>query len=208
VTSHVPPDTDPAQLAQWVAEAKEQLRVRVAALRRTVPADARAARSRAACERLAREVAFERARTVCMYMALRFELEVSTLCQRAWAAGKRVALPRVDPAGGGLTLHTYTAGDELVESPFMVREPPACAPPIADAEVDLVLVPGLAFAESGHRLGFGKGFYDRLLPRLSAAERIGVAYDFQLLAEVPHTDHDEPVHRVVTDARSLECKSE
>ena len=74
---------------------------------------------------------------------------------------------------------------------------------LADAGADLVLVPALAVDARGHRIGFGKGFYDRLLPRLTNAFRVAVAFDFEQIAEVPNVETDAPVHAIVTDEKVL-----
>jgi 5-formyltetrahydrofolate cyclo-ligase len=83
-------------------------------------------------------------------------------------------------------------------------EPPADAPEAARGDVELLVVPALAVAENGHRLGYGAGFYDAALPDFRPpALAVVVAYDFQLLAEVPTLAHDVPCDIVVTDARTL-----
>ena len=84
----------------------------------------------------------------------------------------------------------------------MVREPLENAAIVPPQDVDVVLVPGLAFDPKGQRLGYGQGFYDRLLLHMRAL-RVGLAFDFQLLAEVPSFPHDLPVDCVVTDHRVL-----
>jgi 5-formyltetrahydrofolate cyclo-ligase len=84
---------------------------------------------------------------------------------------------------------------------MMFLQPPEHAPSVADGDVDLVIVPALAADERGHRIGYGKGFYDRLLPRLSGATRLCVIFDFELVAEVPNRPGDEMVDLIVTDAR-------
>ena len=71
----------------------------------------------------------------------------------------------------------------------------------------MILVPGVAFDARGFRIGYGGGFYDRALPRYRPPARaIGVAFDFQLAAEIPNADHDVPVDRVVTDVRVLDAE--
>ena len=94
---------------------------------------------------------------------------------------------------------------EPVESGSMrVPEPPEDSPLVDPAEVDLVIVPALVLDERGARIGYGAGYYDHLLPRLTRAVRIGVVFDFQLVAEVPETVGDERVNVVVTDERVIE----
>ena len=83
----------------------------------------------------------------------------------------------------------------------MVREPPISAPLVDPGDVDLVIVPGLVFDERGARIGYGAGLYDRLLPKCSNAARVGVAHDFQLLAEIPEGPGDVRVEVIVTNDR-------
>lgn len=198
-----PDEMSEEELAAYRRAAKEGLRKRLAALRRSLSAEARAERSAEACAQLATELCFTRAQLVLGYAPLRFELDPGPVLARAWAEGKRVALPRVIPETGELSLHLYQAGDALEESGFGVREPLAGAPEVAPDAVELVLVPGLAFDARGYRLGYGKGFYDRLLPRLPRAERVGLAFELSLLPEIPGEEHDVPMHRVITERRVL-----
>jgi 5-formyltetrahydrofolate cyclo-ligase len=202
VSEDLPPGTTPEEVEAYKRSVKEQLRRRIAALRRALTQDARTARSNAMCGHLASLEEVERARVVACYMPLRFEAAPTAFMEAALAAGKVVALPRVDPLTNQLILHRYEAGDALEESAFMVREPVASAPLVAPQDVDVILVPGLAFDGVGRRLGYGQGYYDRLLGSLRAL-RIGLAFDFQLLAEVPSFEHDLPVDAVVTDRRVL-----
>jgi 5-formyltetrahydrofolate cyclo-ligase len=188
------------------ALAKEELRKRLAAVRRTLSGETRALHAAAMNRLLVAHPAFLAARVVLAYSALRFEIDPLAAVEAAWAAKKVVALPRIVPETRALTLHAYEAGDELVESGFVVREPLPSAPRIDPLEVDLVLVPGLAFDVRGQRLGYGQGYYDRLLPSLSRARRVGLAYELSLLAEVPSAAHDAPVDVVITERRALDTQ--
>ena len=202
MSDELPPNTTLEEYEALKRLAKEELRKRVAALRRALPAEARAQRAALMCERLLALEEFQRARVVATYMPLRFEIAPTVATERAFALGKVVALPRVDSLTKTVTLHRYVAGDELEESSFMVKEPLESAAIVPPQDVDVVLVPGLAFDAHGQRLGFGQGFYDRLLLHMRAL-RIGLCFDFQLLAEVPSFPHDLPVDCVVTDLRVL-----
>jgi 5-formyltetrahydrofolate cyclo-ligase len=194
------------ELSAYRRAAKEALRKRLAALRRTLTAEARAERSRRASEHLIAQPGFSDAKVLLAYAALRFELDPSVAIAHASALGKTILLPRVVAESDELALHVYKPGDELCESGFGVREPLPSAPCLAKEEVDLVLVPALAFDAAGYRLGYGKGFYDRLLPLLARAERIGLAFELSLLPQLPSEDHDIAVHRVVTEKRVIEME--
>lgn len=187
------------------ALAKEELRKRVAALRRTLPAALRASYAASMVEHLVAHEAFQAAQTVLSYAALKFEINPQGAVERAWQLGKTVGLPRTLAETRELMLHAYAPGDVLVESGFVIQEPLVSAPTLAHEQVDVVLIPGLAFDTRGQRLGFGQGYYDRLLPRLTRAVRIGLAYELSLLAQVPNAAHDIPVDFVITEKRVIRC---
>jgi 5-formyltetrahydrofolate cyclo-ligase len=94
---------------------------------------------------------------------------------------------------------------ELATGPFQVREPVAACPVVPLNRLDLALVPGLGFDARGGRLGRGKGHYDRLLAGF-AGMKTGVAFDFQILPEVPREPHDIALNAVVTPTWWLEVK--
>ena len=126
--------------------------------------------------------------------------------ERARAAGKVVVLPRVDMEAQRVVLHRWD-GEPLEPGAFGIPEPSPDAP-VVD-RVDLILVPALAVDETGHRIGWGKGFYDKLLADEAAtAFRVALVFQFQLLAESPATPHDIPVHVVVTDQRTIRPEPE
>ena len=134
-----------------------------------------------------------------VYPTIRGEVELGPLLEALRARGATIALPRVVPESNELTLHVHEAGNPLEESGWGILEPREDAPRVDG--LDVVLVPCLAIDLSGQRIGYGRGFYDRMLSEHPEALRVALAYDFQLLAEAPAFDHDVPVHVVVTDAR-------
>lgn len=137
--------------------------------------------------------AWRAASVVMAYHAKTPEFSVVAACNEAMRAGRRLVLPRVD--GRRLMLHQVSAWEDLVPGAFGLREPRASCPVVAPDEVDVALVPALAYDAAGRRLGQGGGFYDRLLPRVSGATW-GTAFDVQVVARVPHGDEDVPVGRV------------
>lgn len=180
--------------------AKAELRERVRALRRVLPEAACVARSSALCERLVALPEFDRARVIVGYAAYRKEASVDGALRTAEAAGKSVGLVRVEPENA-LGVHLHRSADPLIENAYGILEPAEDAPRIELDAIDLIMVPALVVDERGHRIGYGQGYYDRLLPRLAHAFKIAVAYDFQLLAETPNTHSDVALDCVVTDER-------
>lgn len=171
-------------------------------VRRAIPAEPRAQRSNALCERVLGLDEYARAQVIAGYVAVKSEADPAGVLAHALRAGKVVALPRV-AHDGELVLHAWAHGDPLHESDLGIPEPSAEAPRVVPERVDLVLVPALGADPRGHRLGSGRGFYDRLLPSLTRAHKLAFVFDFQLLAELPDTAGDERVDGVVTDRRTL-----
>lgn len=210
---------DAETLAVLATRAKRELRKRLRGLRAALPAGSVAQRSAAVAERVTALPAWREARTVALFVSMPDEVQTLALVEAARSAGKRVALPTVtdDPwltfrapyeLAESVTPKSYADDPRFEMSAFGVYEPVASAPEVSLETVDLVIVPALAFAPDGHRLGYGRGYYDRTLERSAATMlRVGVAFDFQLLAEVPTQSGDHPVHVIVTDARTLDARA-
>lgn len=96
--------------------------------------------------------------------------------------------------------------DSMVSSGRFGILEPIEAMKVAYDNIDLVVVPGSVFDLNGHRIGFGLGFYDRFLHKVSRSVKIGLAFDFQIVDKIPHEEHDVPVDFIVTDKRIIECK--
>lgn len=186
---------------QLRAQIKAEIRTRRRAVRGAMPADARRARSEAICANVISLPEWERARTVLAFVSMRTEVQTDGCVAAARRANKIVAAPRMSADFASLDLAEWSADDPLEESGNMFMQP--SGPIVPDEAIDLVIVPALALDDRGHRIGFGKGFYDRLLPRLTNAFRAGVVFDFELVAEVPDRPGDERVDAVITDQRIL-----
>jgi len=118
-------------------------------------------------------------------------------------AGLTLTWPRIDWETKSLEPVAMPRGEpRFVAHRHSVPEP-ADGEPLDPARLTGVLVPGIAFTESGARLGRGGGFYDRFLPRAPRALRIGVAFEAQIVESIPLESHDEPVHVIVTERRVI-----
>ncbi len=134
------------------------------------------------------------ARIVQLYRSVATEFSTVGLANAAWRAGKSVCFPRVTQ-WGGLELHQVGGWTDFVPgATYGIPEPKPDAPAVRARDVDLGIVPGLAFDPKGGRLGRGGGHFDRLVPRLDRAW--AVAFDCQVVKAVPREGHDRPVDRV------------
>jgi 5-formyltetrahydrofolate cyclo-ligase len=202
-------DLDPELYRTIQLRAKRQIRQRMSALRRALPADALAQRSAALTQRVLELPLFEAARSVALFwpMLARNETDLRDLDAQSRAFGKRVYYPFMTDQGE--TLHTGFRLSEdaalLCEQGRGFCEPPLGAPVAGSGDLDLILVPALAAAPSGHRVGYGAGFYDATLPEFCPPARsVIVIFDFQLLGELPVSPVDVPCDLVVTDKRVFE----
>jgi 5-formyltetrahydrofolate cyclo-ligase len=185
--------------------AKLAVRTRAIAARDALQAAERSA----AAARIARSVialpSFERARTVLLTLPFRGEWDTWPVVRAALAAGKTVALPRVDTAARMLVLHAVAdPGRDIAPGYAGIPEPAASCPVLSPDAIDWVLVPGAAFDPAGRRLGYGGGFYDRLLPLLRpGVPRVAGAFEVQIVARVPAAAHDLAIGLIVTESRTI-----
>jgi 5-formyltetrahydrofolate cyclo-ligase len=186
---------------------KRALRESVTAARDALPAALRARASRSIADRIAALPAWRAARVVLLTLPFRSEWDARLVLQDALAAGKTVAAPRVDAPARMLRALAIDDLERDVEDGFQgIPEPRADRPPVPLDRIDWVLVPGIAFDATGKRLGYGGGYYDRLLPLLPpAAARVAGAFDVQIVERVPAARHDIGVDCIVTERRMLAC---
>jgi len=183
--------------------AKLMMRRRFKSHRASLPRSAVLKRSAALCERLLEHDLVRDATQVALFWPMERHKEVdlrvvdAVLRQR----GVQVAYPATED-DGTLTFRLVSEVEAMILAPLGYRQPGADMP--AADRLDVVVVPGLAFDSRGHRIGYGGGYYDRALPRYCPpATSIGVAFDFQLAADVPDGDGDVQVDLIITDSRTL-----
>lgn len=181
--------------------AKKALRASVLARRDALGAETRRRDSQAITAKLLTLPEYRAAGVVCAYASFGSEFDTAAFCSDAIAAGKRLFLPRIDRAARMLELREVrNLGDDLVAGVWGIREPVERCPIVPSSVVEFLLVPGVAFTPTGERLGYGGGFYDRLLAGLNAkTPRIAAAFDLQVVDSIPTGPSDQRVHLVVTE---------
>jgi len=185
--------------------AKAALRARVLAERDALPAQLRASASAAIVARLLARSDLLAAHCLLVTLPFHSEWDTTALVRAALDTGKAVAIPRVDRDARMLGLHQVTdLARDVVLGYRSIPEPSADCPRIDPDEIDFVAVPGVAFDREGRRLGYGGGYYDRLLPLLpSRAPRVAGAFDMQVVDRVPVGPNDIAIDAVVTESRTL-----
>ena len=158
-------------------------------------------KSAAACGLLASSREFSVARVVMLYLTMPTEVDTSQLALRAWQAGKTVVVPKVswDQRRMLPVEITSLATADMTTSGNGVREPVA-GNPVPVRDIDLVIVPGLGFSAAGYRIGRGMGFYDRFLAQEDfIGVSCGLAFEEQIVGDLPILDHDMPLSMLATD---------
>ena len=186
---------------------KKELRKRLRGVRAAMPAEACAARSERIVAKLETHAAIVGARAVALFWPIveKHEIDLRPLDASLRARGVRVAYPAIHPESRVMTFRFVDETEHLEERGFGFHEPHLSAVEAARGDLYAIVVPAIAIDPNGHRIGYGAGYYDRTIPLFSPpASTIGVAYDFQLVAEVPFTAHDVALHHVVTDARTID----
>ncbi|MBO7418113.1 MAG: 5-formyltetrahydrofolate cyclo-ligase [Bacteroidaceae bacterium] len=142
---------------------------------------------------LASDDYFVRAKTVLLYHSLPDEVSTHDFIEY-WCQKKQVLLPVV--VGDNLELRHYQGADELMVGAYGIAEPTGSLFTDYD-QIEFVAVPGMAFDLHGNRLGRGKGYYDRLLPNLTNAYKVGICFPYQIVDEVPTEATDIPMDKVI-----------
>ena len=164
--------------------------------REQLPLAVAAEKSKKICEILKATLELARCQTIMAYVPVRGEVNITPYWLEKWEKGKTVLLPRVE--GGFIYPVVFSGWQNMKKGTFGILEPEGHPHP--PEEVEAVLLPGVAFDRQGYRLGYGKGYYDRFLPHLAPRTLLlGVGFDFQLVDDVYHAEHDRPLNGVVTD---------
>ena len=172
-------------------QAKEIARHEMRERRKALTPEERALASRRLAQRLLSDARLSRAQWIAVYLASPQELDLEPFIVSLWGTGVRFAAPRWNGRDYELAELETPYAAQLPVGPMHIHEPSLDAQYIDPSKVDVWLVPGLAFSNTGVRLGYGGGWYDRLLARAKVeAVRVGVGYDFQLLDELPRETHD------------------
>jgi 5-formyltetrahydrofolate cyclo-ligase len=179
---------------------KKEIRKQLLAARDSILPAQRTTKSREIEERLFSLLEFKSARVVMFFASFRSEVETGPMIRRTLVDGKRVVLPRVK--NKGLALFEIKDIDKDVSPGAWGIPEPRESVPARIEDVDLIIVPGAAFDEHGNRLGYGAGFYDRLLPAFRRMT-IALAFEAQILPQVPVSSHDIPVKKIVTEKRII-----
>jgi len=145
---------------------------------------------------------FNASRTIALYSPVKNEVDTWSIFDYAIDSGKRVAFPRVED--GTLVFCAVKEKGELIKGKYNILEPPSEGQRINTEEIEIFLIPGVAFDRLGYRIGYGYGYYDSIAKRVRGT-LIGLAYSFQVVDSIFHEEHDIRVNSIVTEDGVIEC---
>jgi 5-formyltetrahydrofolate cyclo-ligase len=181
--------------------AKEKIRKEILLRLRKQKEEDRRHKSLLILKKLFALVEFKRAKTVLFYASFDGEVETLEMMEQSLTLGKKIALPNIDTKDKTIfPTYVHDLKEDLVLGPYGIHESrhKQRHPALLD-EIDLSIVPGVAFDRDNYRLGRGAGYYDRFLTRLSKRiPAIGLAFDFQIVSRLPRQEHDIPMTHVIS----------
>ena len=176
-------------MALTIAEEKKQLRGSVRKTLATIPQEELTRSDDALFARFLALPQVQQAKTIFAFWGIPGkEPETARMIQTLVSQGKRVGLPRMLP-GHLMEIRQYMPDRPMVSVSFGISEPDLSCPILTQDEIDLILVPAVCYDKAGYRLGFGGGYYDRWLAEHPCFS-VALAYDFQVLEEIPAEPHD------------------
>ena len=173
---------------------KAELSAQIRAKKRAMTGDEIRSKSRMLCAMFLCSPEYLRSDTVYAYLPYNQEVRTEYILEKALADGKKVAVPKVF---GDTMKFIYLEDLDQVSSGYCGIPEPVADGPVADDPTALVLMPGLAFDEAGHRIGYGGGFYDKFLASEPNHPTVALCYDFQMVEDIPVDERDIPVDRVI-----------
>jgi 5-formyltetrahydrofolate cyclo-ligase len=187
------------------AKEKDALRKKFTALRHAMTEAERIEKSEAIHRKVTATDQFRESSVIALYSPIRHEVDTEAIFHEARRLGKTTAYPLTKRGQKALRFFCVDEPDRLIPGTYGIKEPDAhSAPEVAVHELDMILVPAVLLDVDGFRIGYGGGYYDRLLSDPSVrAYTTAIAYDFQVVRRLPRSDHDVPVDRIITENRMI-----
>jgi len=177
---------------------KSQIRDFVFQIKKKYSSDTLKALSLQICKKIEELPLYKKAKNIAFYFAKNKEVSLEYLIGKAFLEGKKVFLPKTWLKDKTLSFHQIFSFSDLKPGPFGLLEPSSENPKLDPKDFEIIFVPGIAFDLKKGRIGYGEGFYDKILKNIPAF-KIGVAFSFQIFEELPLEKHDQRVDLIITE---------
>ncbi|MTK13677.1 MAG: 5-formyltetrahydrofolate cyclo-ligase [Clostridiaceae bacterium] len=181
-------------------ESKKDIRRIIKDKRSSITAEEREKLNQTIYEKAINSEYYKNAKTIFIFISFKDEVDTLGIIKKSLEDGKIVCVPKVISKQEGMVAIRINNFEDMAVSSYGILEPKDTTNIIKENLVDLTFVPGLAFDKKGGRIGYGGGFYDRFLKDMRKdAKKIGLAYSFQIIDEVPMEEHDLFIDGIITD---------
>ena len=182
---------------------KAELRAKLKQIRASIPAEIRADQSQAIQQKLASLEEIQTAHSIFLFISYGNEVHTHDLLKYFLKQGKTLAVPKILPEKTMIAVQ-FSQGEDLIPGELGILTPSGNTPYSGD--FDVVITPGLGFTLQGHRIGYGRGYYDKWFASHNARNKIAIAFEAQLVDELPTDETDVPVDIVVTEERVIRIR--
>lgn len=184
-------------------ETKKEMRKKILSIRNNMSKEDVENNSNAIMDIILSLDIYKLSKVVFIYMDFKNEVITSNLIRHMLSEKKRVVIPYTDTISTVLIPSEITKEDDMILNTFGYYEPKNISP-VAIKDIDLVIVPGVIFDKNLNRIGFGKGYYDKILNQLKpSAKKLAVAHEFQVLEKIPTEEHDVKMDMIITEKSIL-----
>jgi 5-formyltetrahydrofolate cyclo-ligase len=182
---------------------KAELRAKLKQIRASIPAEIRADQSQAIQQKLASLEEIQTAHSIFLFISYGNEVHTHDLLKYFLKQGKTLAVPKILPEKTMIAVQ-FSQWEDLIPGELGILTPSGNTPYSGD--FDVVITPGLGFTLQGHRIGYGRGYYDKWFASHNARNKIAIAFEAQLVDELPTDETDVPVVIVVTEERVIRIR--
>lgn len=185
---------------------KEALRKLILQKRRALPIKQKKFFDKKIRNRLFQLKVFKEAKTVFLYVSKEDEVDTHEILNGLLKQNKKAVVPKIHTKLPHLHLVHLDEIKNLKRGKFGILEPKSPHPRVKPDEIDVAIIPGVAFDKTGHRIGYGKGYFDRILHKIKTP-KIGLAYDFQMVDKIQTHIYDMPVSIIITNKKTYDCSA-
>lgn len=183
---------------------KSEIRAQILELRNNLSKQETEEKSSIIANKLFDSKYFQEATKILLYSSKGNEVDTKIIIKNS-VDNKNIVLPRTNVAKGVLDLYQIKSLEDLEEGAFGLQEPKENLNKVEPEEIDLAIIPGVAFDKKGNRIGYGLGFYDKLLSSINA-KKIGLSYEIQIVENIEAEEHDIKADMILTEKRGIDCE--
>lgn len=186
---------------------KKEIRKKILEYRETIDVNERQRWDEIIFNRLINSELYKGASTIFTFASFKSEVDTHKIIEYAINDKKTICVPKIESKEKGIEIFKIEGFNQLKKGYFGILEPIESCPPVDSNDLDLILMPGVAFDRSGGRLGYGAAFYDRFLSNMNKKVRkIAIAYHFQVLQDIPMYEHDVRIDGIITEEETILIK--